>query len=549
MPVAHIGLSVQNIAASYSFYAAALQPLGYRYIGSRDDQLGFGVHEPDFFLSPVRGPNTPAPVHIAFAATSRAAVRNFYACSLNAGGSPAGPPGYRGQDLEVFNTAVLDLDGNTIEVIHHEVQPPNFGPPPSQAGVEAVEPQVEARELSAPQLEQPVYVPAHYATPPLIPPPSAFYSTRSSRPPQSVSSDDSERSGRQRSRAPKSTLRSTSCAPAVENPSKAFIGTLIGAAAGVAAIYAMISTERDSAHKEKAFDRTMSRSQSQAARPESRLDVSNKYDRQSMGRISRARTSEDIHDVRAYVKPPMRSVTFDGNLRKLPMLTAGERSTSPRRDSAVSVGSRKSSRSKQGSRYDDAGLTFRDSFRPDRAIEWIPEGIEPPSGRRSSVPTKDSSRHGHRSYRAERRHSEYPSAKAPSRISAAEVPLPMSIVDSRASIRDRGLYSKSNKYSKREKYTPVSFDVIKSSFGGSKKDKDRYAETVLPEDSISCVSSHRSSLKRSKDYERSRPDKKDYDDSYDRNRKGRSRRSAASLPVREKTDDRRWRKAGAASYA
>lgn len=55
MPVAHIGLTVENIAASASFYAAALQPLGYRYFGSRDDQLGFGVEEADFFLSPVKG--------------------------------------------------------------------------------------------------------------------------------------------------------------------------------------------------------------------------------------------------------------------------------------------------------------------------------------------------------------------------------------------------------------------------------------------------------------------------------------------------------------
>ncbi|KAF2224509.1 hypothetical protein BDZ85DRAFT_261090 [Elsinoe ampelina] len=556
MPVAHIGLSVQNIAASYSFFAAALQPLGYRYIGSRDDQLGFGVQEADFFLSPVKGPNKPAPVHIAFAATSRAAVRNFYACSLNAGGSPAGPPGYRGQDLEVFNTAVLDLDGNTIEVVHHEVSPPNFGPPPSQAGVEAVEPQGDDRGLSTPQLEIPQYVPAYYAPPQSVPPPSAFNTTRSTRPPASAVSDESERSerpSRSKGNVARSALRSVSCAPNVDNPSKAFIGTLIGAAAGAAAIYAMVSSERDSSRKEKEFNRTMSRTHSQTSKSRARYDGADRFDRQSMGRISRAHTSGNIHDVHAYVKPPIRSVTFDGNLRQLPMLAPGEMSTSPRHDSAVSVGSRKSTRSRRDSKYIEPGLTFRDSFRPDRAIEWIPEGVEPASGRRSSAPTRESSHHRHRSHRSERRHSEYPAEKGTSRISAAEVPLPTSIVDSRASIRDRGLYGKSSKHSKRDKYTPVTFDMIKSSFGGSKKDNDNYADTVLPEDSISCVSSHRSRSRMPTDYERTKPDRRvserEHDGRGDRDRKDRGRRSAASLPIRERTDERRWRRAGAASYA
>lgn len=55
MPVSHVGVCVKDIAPAASFYAAALHPLGYRYIGSREDQLGFGVKEADFFISPFQG--------------------------------------------------------------------------------------------------------------------------------------------------------------------------------------------------------------------------------------------------------------------------------------------------------------------------------------------------------------------------------------------------------------------------------------------------------------------------------------------------------------
>jgi hypothetical protein len=44
-------------------------------------------------------------------------VRDFYAAALLAGGQPAGPPGYRGGEDEVFNAAIYDLDGNTIEAV------------------------------------------------------------------------------------------------------------------------------------------------------------------------------------------------------------------------------------------------------------------------------------------------------------------------------------------------------------------------------------------------------------------------------------------------
>lgn len=58
--------------------------------------------------------------HVAFSASSRAVVRNFYANALEAGGSPHGSPAAREDGESIFNAAVLDHDGNSVEVVFHE---------------------------------------------------------------------------------------------------------------------------------------------------------------------------------------------------------------------------------------------------------------------------------------------------------------------------------------------------------------------------------------------------------------------------------------------
>jgi catechol 2,3-dioxygenase-like lactoylglutathione lyase family enzyme len=51
MSFSHIALTVSHLPSAASFYAAALQPLGYRYIGQDGDALGFGVDSADFFIT------------------------------------------------------------------------------------------------------------------------------------------------------------------------------------------------------------------------------------------------------------------------------------------------------------------------------------------------------------------------------------------------------------------------------------------------------------------------------------------------------------------
>ena len=50
MPVSHLALNVSDIASATSFYLAALQPLGYRYIGQQGNAIGLGINDADFFL-------------------------------------------------------------------------------------------------------------------------------------------------------------------------------------------------------------------------------------------------------------------------------------------------------------------------------------------------------------------------------------------------------------------------------------------------------------------------------------------------------------------
>src|SRR5713101_3688692 len=61
------------------------------------------------------------PVHIAFAAKDRAAVRAFYAAALPAGGKDNGEPGLRPKyHANYYGGFVKDPDGNNIEAVCHQ---------------------------------------------------------------------------------------------------------------------------------------------------------------------------------------------------------------------------------------------------------------------------------------------------------------------------------------------------------------------------------------------------------------------------------------------
>ncbi|MCJ1471373.1 hypothetical protein MMC13_000012 [Lambiella insularis] len=117
MPVSHIGLTVSNLPAFCSFFLAALSPLGYKYFGQQGNQIGFGIDQAEFFICQQSHSTPPGLAHVAFSAQSAKAVNSFFTSALRAGGRIHGEPATRDSN-GYYSAGVLDLDGNSIEVVH-----------------------------------------------------------------------------------------------------------------------------------------------------------------------------------------------------------------------------------------------------------------------------------------------------------------------------------------------------------------------------------------------------------------------------------------------
>ena len=121
----HIEIGVSDVAASRRFYEAALAPLGLSLVVSVDPartargtaRHGFGRDGyPSIWIHGEEGAGRP--VHIAFAAGTRAGVDAFHAAALTAGGAEDGEPGVRERYHPHYYAAfVLDPDGNNIEAV------------------------------------------------------------------------------------------------------------------------------------------------------------------------------------------------------------------------------------------------------------------------------------------------------------------------------------------------------------------------------------------------------------------------------------------------
>lgn len=121
----HVGLPVSDYARSLAFYQAAFAPLGYGLVkevtpemtGDGTRAAGFGKDKPDFWIG---SSDRHARMHVAVAASSRAAVRAFYEAAIAAGAKDNGPPGLRPHYHENYYGAfVLDPDGHNIEAVCH----------------------------------------------------------------------------------------------------------------------------------------------------------------------------------------------------------------------------------------------------------------------------------------------------------------------------------------------------------------------------------------------------------------------------------------------
>jgi catechol 2,3-dioxygenase-like lactoylglutathione lyase family enzyme len=117
----HVSISVADIQKSAAFYAAVLEPLGYRKIADRPTSVGFGKAYPEFWLnSRPHGARAAdhTGAHICLRARSVEAVREFHAGALANGGRDDGAPGMRkGEMTDYFGAFIRDLDGNKIEAM------------------------------------------------------------------------------------------------------------------------------------------------------------------------------------------------------------------------------------------------------------------------------------------------------------------------------------------------------------------------------------------------------------------------------------------------
>jgi catechol 2,3-dioxygenase-like lactoylglutathione lyase family enzyme len=116
----HLGIRVSDLERSIAFYSKALAPLGYTMIMKWETFAGFGIApKPDFWIDGREQPKET--VHVAFRASGRQIVREFYEAALAAGAKDNGPPGPRPHYHEHYYGAfVTDPDGHNIEAVCHE---------------------------------------------------------------------------------------------------------------------------------------------------------------------------------------------------------------------------------------------------------------------------------------------------------------------------------------------------------------------------------------------------------------------------------------------
>jgi catechol 2,3-dioxygenase-like lactoylglutathione lyase family enzyme len=122
----HIGINASDYARSKAFYEKALAPLGVTAVMEYGKAVGFGRDgKPDFWIGEgatrFQKPEHLAPitpVHVCFAARSRAEVDAFYAAAIAAGGRDNGPPGIRAEyHSNYYGAFVIDPDGHNLEAV------------------------------------------------------------------------------------------------------------------------------------------------------------------------------------------------------------------------------------------------------------------------------------------------------------------------------------------------------------------------------------------------------------------------------------------------
>ena len=113
----HLWLRTADVAASRRFYSVVAPPAGLRIRDLAPEHLQVVGSSGSFSVVP--GPPTSG-LHLAFPATTDAAVGEFHRAATGAGYRDDGPPGERpAYHPGYYGAFVLDPDGNSVELVNH----------------------------------------------------------------------------------------------------------------------------------------------------------------------------------------------------------------------------------------------------------------------------------------------------------------------------------------------------------------------------------------------------------------------------------------------
>jgi catechol 2,3-dioxygenase-like lactoylglutathione lyase family enzyme len=117
----HLAIQCADVAQSSEFYDAVLAALGATRVMDFGQAVGYGVDgNPDFWIGAQMTGDGFRESHIAFEATSRAAVDGFFAAAEGLGAEVLHRPRLWPEYHEDYYGAfVRDPDGNNVEAVCH----------------------------------------------------------------------------------------------------------------------------------------------------------------------------------------------------------------------------------------------------------------------------------------------------------------------------------------------------------------------------------------------------------------------------------------------
>jgi catechol 2,3-dioxygenase-like lactoylglutathione lyase family enzyme len=117
----HVSIQCADVATAAAFYDAVLAPLGSSRQMDFGEVLGFGTEgKPSFWLGPLADAGANRPIHVAFAAPDRGAVRAFFDAAVENGAEVLHEPRvWLEYHATYYGAFVRDPDGNNVEAVCH----------------------------------------------------------------------------------------------------------------------------------------------------------------------------------------------------------------------------------------------------------------------------------------------------------------------------------------------------------------------------------------------------------------------------------------------